>query len=107
MSYTRCVVLDKYNLNLEKNIFLAKKKIVQSIYDSARLEGCNASLSQVELIVNRKISPNIDIVDLQKVLNLRNAWQHILRNSTESLSFNLICKLNGFVAYNESLEWVC
>lgn len=30
---------DKYNLTVEQNIFLAKKLIVENIYNSARLEG--------------------------------------------------------------------
>ena len=36
---------DKFNLTKEQNLFLAKKVLVTSIYNSAKLEGLNITFS--------------------------------------------------------------
>ena len=38
-------MLDKYNLTLEQNIFLAKKNLVDNIYANARMEGLNITFN--------------------------------------------------------------
>lgn len=48
--------------------------------------------------------PNTYVDDLEKVLNMRNAWKYILENMNKSLSLHYICKINGFITYKESLE---
>ena len=42
--------------------------------------------------------------DVQTILNLKNAWQYILATDAP-FDWALLCKINGFVAYNESLAW--
>ena len=42
--------------------------------------------------------------DVQTILNLKNAWQYILA-ADAPFDWTLLCKINGFVAYNESLAW--
>lgn len=39
-------MIDKYNLKVEENIFLAKKLIVSNIYSNARIEECNVTFPE-------------------------------------------------------------
>lgn len=40
-------IVDKYKLSKEKNIFLAKKMLVSSIYSSAKIEGLNVIQEEI------------------------------------------------------------
>ena len=82
---------DKYNLTLEQNIFLAKRNIVDNVYSNARVEGINIT--------------SLKIDEIQCVLNLRDAWHYVINNIEEKFDLEFICKINGFVARNESLDW--
>lgn len=44
--------------------------------------------------------------DMQVILNLKNAYQYVLK-LPHNTNFHLAiaCKINSFIAYNESLEW--
>ncbi len=96
---------DKYNLTVQENIFLAKKLNVQTIYNLAKLEGCNVTFPQTETILNGLSVSGIMIEDVEKVLNLRNAWKYVLNNIEKPLNLEYMNKINSFVAYNESLDW--
>ena len=82
---------DKYNLTLEQNIFLAKRNLVDNIYANAKMEGLNV--------------PSLKIDEIQCILNLRDAWKYIINNINDTFNLDFICKVNEFVARNESLEW--
>ncbi len=43
---------DKYVLTKEQNVFLAKKLIVENIYHSAKLEGCNVTFPDTKTILD-------------------------------------------------------
>ncbi|MDR3586064.1 MAG: Fic family protein [Desulfosporosinus sp.] len=96
---------DLYNLTLEQNIFLAKKLIVENIYNSARLEGCNVTFPDTQTILDGISVPNLRISDIECVLNLRDAWKFLLDNITKPFELEFVCKINSYVARNESLEW--
>lgn len=96
---------DKYNLTRRESVFLAKKTLVASIYNSARLEGVNITFPETKVIVDGTAISGMDLDDLQIILNLRNAWKYILNNISSEETLDLACKINGFVSYNESLEW--
>ena len=95
---------DKYNLTLEQNIFLAKKLITDSIYNSAKLEGCNVTFPDTQTILDGMSVPNIKISDIECVLNLRDAWNFLLKNLEQPFDLGFACKINSFVSRNESLE---
>jgi len=96
---------DKYNLTLEQNSFLAKKLIAESIYNSAKLEGCNVTFPDTQTILDGMSVPNIKISDIECVLNLRDAWNFLLKNLEQPFDLGFACKINSFVSRNESLEW--
>ncbi|MFA7572908.1 MAG: Fic family protein [Lutispora sp.] len=96
---------DKYNLSLEQNIFLAKKLLIDSIYHSAKLEGCNITFPDTQTILQGVSVANLKMSDVEVVLNLRDAWKYVLDNIKNPLNLDYICKINSFVSRNESLDW--
>lgn len=96
---------NKFNLNLKQNIFLAKKTIVQNIYNSAKLEGVNVTFPETQTILDGVNVPNITLDDLETILNLRDAWKFLLKNIDKPLDIEYICKVNFYVSRNESLDW--
>lgn len=95
---------NKYHLTLAQNRFLAKKNIVEMIHSISRLENVNTTFPQTKTIVDGMSVSGVSTDDVQVILNLKNAWQFALKSD---LPFDLTvaCKINSFVAYNESLAW--
>ena len=96
---------DKYNLTLEQNIFLAKRNIVDNVYSNARVEVINITFPETKTILEGINIPSLKIDEIQCVLNLRDAWNYVINNIKEKFDLEFICKINEFVARNESLEW--
>ena len=65
---------DKYNLTKEQNIFLAKKTIVENIYNAIKLEGCNSTYMQTEKILRGVNDGDVPLNEIQVMLNLKRAW---------------------------------
>lgn len=98
-------MIDKYNLTLEQNIFLAKKLIVENIYNSAKLEGCNVTFPDTQTILDGISVPNLKMSDIECILNLRDAWRFLFDNIAKPFDLEFICQINSYVARNEALEW--
>ena len=96
---------DKYNLTQEQNMFLAKKILVTSIYNSAKLEGLNTTFPETQTILEGVNVPTMHLDDINCILNLRDAWNFVLSNISQKLTIDYICKINSFVSRNESLSW--
>ena len=96
---------DKYNLTTEQNIFLAKRNLVDNIYANARMEGLNVTFPQTKTILDGVNVPELKIDDIQCILNLRDAWKYVINNIDEKFDIDFICKVNEFVARNESISW--
>lgn len=96
---------NKYNLTLEQNVFLAKRNIIDNIYSNARMEGLNITFPQTQTILEGVNVPNLKIDEIQVILNLRDAWNYVINNINEKMDLKFICKINEFVARNESIEW--
>ena len=96
---------NKYNMTLEQNIFLAKRNLVDNIYANARMEGINITFPQTKTIIDGVNVPNLKLDEIQCVLNLRDAWKFVIANIDEEFNTEFICKINEYVARNESLEW--
>ena len=96
---------NKYNLTLEQNIFLAKRNLVDNVYANARMEGLNVTFPQTKTILEGINVPNLKIDEIQCILNLRDAWKYVINNIHEEFNLDFICKINGFVARNESISW--
>lgn len=92
-------------LTREQNIFLAKKTFVELVYNTAYIEGCNVTFPQTQTIIDGAVVNGVTVDDIQTVLNLRDAWKYCIENIDIPLSLAYICKINGFVSRNESLQW--
>lgn len=96
---------DKYDLTQQENVFLAKKMLVNNIYSNAKVEGCNVTFPETETILNGVNVPNLKLDDIQCILNLRDAWKYVIATIEEEFNLDYICKINEYVARNESLQW--
>ncbi len=92
-----------FNLSKEQNIFLAKKVMVEEIFNLAIIENCNLIFSQTQTIIDG-ISPNVSVNDIITVKNLQTAWRYIINNFDKNLTLDFICKLNSIVSSNKSLD---
>lgn len=98
------IMQDKFRLTLEQNRFLARKNIVEMIHSISRLENVNTTFPQTKTIVDGMSVSGVSTDDVQVILNLKNAWQFALKSDVP-FDVSFACKINGFVAYNESLAW--
>lgn len=96
---------NKYNLTLEQNIFLAKRNLVDNVYSNARMEGINVTFPQTQTILDGVNVTNLKLDDIQCILNLRDAWKYVISNINDEFNLQFICKVNEFVARNESISW--
>ncbi|MBE5934770.1 MAG: Fic family protein [Lachnospiraceae bacterium] len=69
---------DELPVDVIKNIEFARANMKINIYDQAVLEGVATSFPQTEVIIeNGKVS-GMTATDVQKILNLKHAWEFIL-----------------------------
>lgn len=96
---------DKYTLTPEQSLFLAKKKWDENVYCGMKMENRAVTFPQTKTILNGVNVPNVQLDDIQAILNMRDAWKHLLTTINEPVTFEYWCKLNEFIARNEALEW--
>lgn len=96
---------DHFHMTPEQSIFLAKKKWDENVYCGMRMENRNITFPQTKTIHQGVNVPNVQLDDIQAVLNMRDAWRFLLATVAEPLTFEYWCKLNGFIARNEALDW--
>ena len=61
-----------------QNIDFARANMKSNIYDQAVLEGVETTFPQTEEILNNGIVNGVKASDVQKILNLKHAWEFIL-----------------------------
>lgn len=96
---------NKYNLTREQSVFFAKKSYDNNIYCGMKMENRAVTFPQTQTILNGVNVPNVQLDDIQAILNMRDAWRFLLNSLDEPLTVDYICKLNGYIARNEALEW--
>lgn len=96
---------NKYHLTPEQSLFLAKKKWDENVYCGMRMENRAVTFPQTKTILNGVNVPNVQLDDIQAILNMRDVWRFLLQTVDDPLTLEYICKLNGFIARNEALEW--
>lgn len=60
------------------NLDFARANLKANIYDQAVLEGVATSFPQTEEIIENGIVHGVRASDVQKILNLKHAWEFIL-----------------------------
>ena len=97
---------DKFHMSVEQNVFLAKKILVESIYNTAKLEGVNTTFPETEAILDGVNVPGAKLDDILVILNLRDAWRDVVAGiATVQIDLDFIKKLNASISRNESLAW--
>jgi prophage maintenance system killer protein len=91
---------DKYNITQEKNIFLAKRNIVDSIWKSANLEGIAITFSETQQIYDGGNVAHLNIDEIQIINNLKHSWKFILASINDKIDFNYISSINSLVGNN-------
>ena len=69
---------EEINKDVATNIDLARRNLVDSIYKQAMLEGVATTYSDTETLVNGGKVNDMTGEDVQKVINLKHAWEFIL-----------------------------
>ncbi len=96
---------DRFQLTPEQSLFLAKKKWDENVYCGMKMENRAVTFPQTLTILNGVNVPNVQLDDIQAILNMRDAWKFLLNTVKEPVTFEYWCKLNGYIARNEALEW--
>lgn len=71
-----------------QNIDFARANMKSNIYDQAVLEGIGTTFPQTEEILNNGIVNGVKATDVQKILNLKHAWEFILDKDVIQSSSN-------------------
>lgn len=81
------------------NVALARRNMVDSIYKQAMLEGVAATYSDTETIINGGKVSDMTTVDIEKVVNLKRAWEFILSTGviTYPTNYAVLCQINSIV----------
>ena len=85
---------NKYNMEIKDNIFFAKRKLVDNIYQSAILEGIKVTFADIYSFVNNVNTGKIAVLDMFKLKGLVDAWEYVLNNIQEDLTIDFIKKVH-------------
>jgi len=85
LGYTQDSLDNKVILNLE----YARSNMKTIIYDQAILEGVSTTFPQTETIIENGTVNGMKVDDIQKILNLKHAWEFILDKDILSYPSNL------------------
>lgn len=90
---------DDLSARVVKNIDFARANMKSNIYDQAVLEGVATSFPQTAEIIENGIVNGMTATDVQKILNLKHAWEFILdRNVVASKTdYYLLCHIARLV----------
>ena len=96
---------DKFHLTPEQSRFLAKKHWDENVYCGMRMENRAVTFPQTKTILEGVNVPDVRLDDIQAILNMRDAWRWLLSSMGAPVTLDCMCRLNGFIARNEALEW--
>ena len=92
------MISDRYNMSIDKNIFLAKRILVDSIYQQANLEGIAVTYAQTHDILNNVNVGSLTPNEISKVCCLRDGWKFLFDNLQNDLDLVFIENLHEIVA---------
>lgn len=94
---------DKFKLTQEQNIFIAKRNIVDYIYQSANLEGIHVTFPETQAIFDGIGVEGVKVEDIIKINNLKRAWQFMLDTLDSLTDFDYLCRLNMIIGSEGSI----
>ncbi|MCL2228672.1 MAG: Fic family protein [Firmicutes bacterium] len=85
--------------SVSNNIDFVRKHLVDTVYKLAVLEGIAATYADTETILEGGKINNMTPKDVQKIVNLKHAWEFILNKYiiTSKLDFSLVCEVNRLI----------
>ena len=96
-----------------KNLDFARANMKSNIYDQAVLEGVATTFPQTEEILERGVVNGMTADDVQKILNLKHAWEFILDNDViqAKTDYYLLCHVaklvnEGMITYGGKIRSV-
>ena len=94
---------DKYHMSKEDNIFFAKRKIIDNIYESANLEGIAVTFADTVDFVNNVNNGNISVDDMLKLKGLKDAWEYVIATVDEELNMDYIKKIHFEICKGQNI----
>lgn len=92
---------DKYSMSQEKNIFLAKRLLVDVVYKSANLEGIAVTYANTVDILNDVNVEQLKPSEINKVCCLRDAWHFLLDHINDDINLGFLQSVHEIVAKAE------
>ena len=109
LGYTGSELSERVILNID----FARANMKASIYDQAVLEGVATSFPQTEDIIENGRINGVTATDVQKILNLKHAWEFIMDKDVVSYptDYSILCHIaqlvnEGFYAYGGRIRGV-
>lgn len=91
---------DKFNMTKERNIFLAKRNIVDSIWRSSHIEGIDVTYPETQKLYDGGNVARLRVDEIQTINNLKHAWMFILNSIDSENNLNLLKSINSLVGSN-------
>lgn len=88
---------DIYNMTQEECVELAKRNIVDCIYSSARIEGIAVTFPDTQQIYEGRSVAGLSVDDINKVNNLKHAWQFVFDSLDYPLDILYLRQLNQII----------
>lgn len=89
---------NKYTMSKEENIFVAKRILVDSVYQQANLEGIGVTFADTQDILNNVNIASLTPTEVSKVCCLRDGWEYLLDNIDKPADLVFIENLHEIVA---------
>lgn len=89
---------DRFKMSREENIMMAKRILVDSVYQQANLEGIAVTFAQTQDILNNVNVSSLTPTEINKVCCLRDGWTYLFSNLRKSVDLIFIEELHELVA---------
>lgn len=77
-----------------RNVLLAKKYMVESIYRSANIEGIGVTFPETQTICDGMSIAGHSVDDINAVTDLKNAWKWLFNHIDDEIDIDSLCQLN-------------
>lgn len=88
---------DLYDMTREEAVEMAKRNIVDCIYSSARIEGIGVTFPDTQQIYEGRSIAGLSIDEINKVNNLKHAWQFLFDSLDYPMDILYLRQLNQIV----------
>lgn len=94
---------DKFKFSKDQNRRFAKMNLSRLVFTNSRFEGINATLLQIETIINGLGVDGMALDDISIIVQLKRGWQFVY-TTDQSVSLETAKQINAIVAKEQSLD---